>query len=67
MLIKNIYNNCHIKKAIFVYDKHLNCIDRYDGVTVAAKALNLNHLTIKTSALNKEICNGYLFSYERLN
>ena len=67
ILIDNINNNSHIKKAIFVYDKHLNFIDKYDGVTVAAKALKLNHLTVKTSALNKEIYNGYLFSYERLN
>lgn len=67
MLIENINNNSHIRRAIFVYDENLNCIDKYDGVTVAAKALKLNHLTIKTSALNKEIYNGYLFSYERLH
>jgi len=67
ILIENINNNSHIRKAIFVYDKNLNCIDKYDGVTVAAKALKLNHLTIKTSALNKEIYNGFLFSYERLH
>jgi hypothetical protein len=67
ILIENINNNSHIRKAIFVYDKNLNCINKYDGVTLAAKALNLNHLTIKTSALSKKIYNGYLFSYERLN
>ena len=66
-LIKDINNNSHIKKAIFVYDNNMNFINRYDGVTVAAKSLNLSHLTIKIKALNKEIYNGYFFSYNKLN
>lgn len=66
-LIDDINKNSHIKKAIFVYDADINFISKYDGVTAAAKYLNINHHTIKKSALNKEIYKNYLFSYERLN
>ncbi|RYE16096.1 MAG: hypothetical protein EOP34_00285 [Rickettsiales bacterium] len=59
-------NNNHIKKAIFIYDKDINFLKKFDGVTLAAKFLNLSHETIKKKALDKQVCNGYYFSYERL-
>lgn len=65
-LIKDMNKNNHIKKAIFIYDKDINFLKKFDGVTLAAKFLNLSHETIKKKALDKQIYNGYYFSYERL-
>jgi len=66
-LILEINNNSHIKKAVFVYDINKNFVTKYDGVTAAAKSLNINHLSIKNKALSREIYKGYMFSYEILN
>lgn len=65
-LISEIKNNCHIKKAVFVYDMYGKFINKYDGVTLAAKSLNMNHFIIKSRIIDKEAYNGYIFSYERL-
>ena len=65
-LILNINNHSHIKKAVFVYDINKNFICKYDGVTEAQKALNINHSTIKKYAKVGGIYNDYEFSYERL-
>ena len=65
-LILNINNNSHIRKAVFVYDINKNFICKYEGVTDAQRALNINHSTIKKYAKLGGIYNDYIFSYERL-
>jgi hypothetical protein len=50
-----------------VYDKNKNFISKYDGVTLAQKALNINHATIKKHAELKSAYKDYIFSFERLN
>lgn len=66
-LILNINNNSHIRKAVFVYDINKNFLCKYEGVTVAQKALNISHSTIKKYARIGGSYNSYIFSYERLN
>ena len=65
-LILSINNNSHIRKAVFVYDINKNFICKYEGVTDAQRALNINHSTIKKYAKLGGIYNDYIFSYERL-
>ena len=65
-LILNINNNSHIRKAVFVYDTNKKFICKYEGVTDAQRALNINHSTIKKYAKLGGAYNGYIFSYERL-
>lgn len=66
-LILEMKNNKHIKKAIFVYDLNKNLINKYEGVTKAQKALNINHSIIKEYAKFNKIYNNYIFSYENIN
>ena len=66
-LIKDINNNSHIKKAIFVYNTYYEFINKFEGVTQASKVLNINHTVIKKYALLNAPYQGYIFSYERLN
>ena len=63
----NINNNRHIRKAVFVYDINKNFIRKYEGVTDAQRALNINHSTIKKYAKLGGTYNNYIFSYERFN
>lgn len=65
-LIFNINNHSHIRKAVFVYDVNKNFICKYEGVTKAQAALNINHSIIKKYAKIGGTYNGYIFSYERL-
>ena len=65
-LVNEIKFNSHIKKAVFVYNANRKFICKYEGVTDAQKALNINHSTIKKYAKVSGIYNGYIFSYERL-
>ena len=65
-LIININNNSHIRKAVFVYDANRNFMCKYEGVTKAQQALNINHNIIKKNAKISGTYNGYIFSYERL-
>ena len=65
-LILDINNNSHIRKAVFVYDSNKNFICKYEGVTKAQEALNINHSVIKKYAKLGSAYNGYIFSYERL-
>ena len=66
-LIISINKNSHIRKGVFVYDENKNFISKYDGVTDAQRALNINHSTIKKYAKISGAYSGYIFSYERLN
>ena len=66
-LVLEMNNNTNIKKAVFVYDTNRNFIAKYDEVTRAQKALNINHSTIKRYAALGETYNGYIFSFERFN
>ena len=66
-LTDDIINNTHIKRAVFVYDNNLNFISKYDGVTDAQRALNINHGTIKKYAKIGGAYQNYIFSFERLN
>ena len=61
-----INNNSHIRKAVFVYDVNKNFICKYEGVTKAQQAFNINHSIIKKYAKIGGTYNGYIFSYERL-
>lgn len=65
-LILNINNSSHIRKAVFVYDNNKNFLCKYEGVTKAQDALNINHSIIKKHAKLGSAYNGYIFSYERL-
>jgi group I intron endonuclease len=65
-LILKINSKSHIRKAVFVYDKNKKLISKYEGVTDAQKALNINHSTIKKYAKLGAVYNDYIFSYERL-
>lgn len=67
ILIDNITKNSHIKRAVFVYDNNMNFLSKYDGVTDAQKALNINHSTIKKYAEINAPYKDYIFSFERLN
>lgn len=80
ILISEIINNSHIKKAIFVYkiDTSLpfsigrregikkEFLYKFEGVTHAQKELNISHDIIKKHASNNLPYKGFLFSYERL-
>lgn len=66
-LVLEINENSHIKKGVFVYDEKKNFICKYEGVTQAQVALNINHGTIKKYAAVSGEYKGYIFSYERLN
>lgn len=65
-LLLNINNNCHILKAVFVYDLNRNLIGKYDGVLAAQRTLKISHSTIKKYAKIGGVYNDYIFSYERL-
>lgn len=65
-LILQINNNSHIRKAVFVYDINRRFICKYEGVTKAQRALNINHSTIRERAKVGGSYKGYIFSYERL-
>ena len=66
-LVLDINNSSHIKKAIFVYDIGRNFIGKYEGVTIASKALKISHLTIKNYAKVGGVYKNYIFSYNRLD
>lgn len=66
-LVSNMINNSHIKRAVFVYDLNKNLLSKYDGVTLAKKALNISHVIIKKHAELKSAYKDYIFSFERLN
>ena len=66
ILIANINNKSHIRKAVFVYDLNKNLIYKYSGVREAQKYLAINHSTIKKYAKLNGVYNDYIFSYERL-
>ena len=66
-LLKNIINNNHITRAVFVYDNQMNFLFKYDGVTDAQRALNINHSIIKKYAELDGIYQDYIFSFKRLN
>ena len=63
---REIYNNSHVKKAIFVYNLNREYIRKFDGVTHAEKELNIKQHIIKKYALINMPYEGYIFSYERL-
>lgn len=65
-LISNINHSSHIRKAVFVYDNNKKFICKYEGVSKAQVALNINHSIIKKHAKLISAYNGYIFSYERL-
>lgn len=65
-IILEMNNNVHIKRAVFLYDKNLNFIRKYAGVTEAQKDLNISHATIKKNADIQNIYKDYIFSFERL-
>ena len=65
-LLRNIINNAHIRKAVFVYNSNKKFLNKYTGVTEAQKALNISHETIKKYAKLSARYNDYIFSYERL-
>ena len=66
-LILDINNCSHIRKAVFVYDNNKKFLCKYEGVTKAQEALNINHSIIKKHAKLGSAYNGYIFGYERLN
>lgn len=66
-LILEINNNSNIKKAIFVYNKNYEFIQKFEGVTHAQKELKINHDIIKKYAILNIPYKDYIFSYDRLN
>lgn len=60
-------NKAHIKQAIFVFDlESKKFIQKFDGIMIAEKVLNIRHEKIKYSIINNVPLNGYIFSYHRL-
>jgi hypothetical protein len=66
-LILEINNNCHIKKAVFVYDINKKFLGKYEGVMEVERLLKISHSTIKKHANVAGVYKGYIFNYERLN
>lgn len=67
LLMVEMINCKHIKKAVFVYNTYKNISYKYDGVMVAEKALSISHEVIKKYVITKESYKGYLFSYKPFN
>ena len=67
ILISEITNNYHIKKAILVYNNNFEYIKNFEGVTHAQRELIINQDIIKKYALLNRPYKGYIFSYERLS
>lgn len=67
LLIDDMINNKHIKRAVFVYDENMNFLSKYEGVTDAQRALKISHSIIKKYAEINAIYKNYIFSFERLN
>jgi len=66
-IIEDMRNKAHIKQAIFVFDfKSKKFIEKFDGVMIAEKELNIRHEKIKYSIINNIPLNNYIFSYHRL-
>ena len=63
-LINQMKSQKHTK-AIFAY-KGEDFLCKYDGVTVAAKALKISHNIIKESIVNNTTYKEYIFSYHRI-
>jgi hypothetical protein len=59
--------NRHVKRAVYVYDKNKNFINKYDGVTDAQRALNIGQATIKKYAEVRAVYKDYIFSFDRIN
>jgi hypothetical protein len=66
-IMEDIKNKAHIKQAIFGIElKSKKFTQKYDGVMIAEKELNIRHEKIKYSIINNKPLNGYIFSYHRL-
>lgn len=66
-IIEDMRNKAHIKQAIFVFElKSKKFIQKFDGIIIAEKKLNIHHEKIKHSIINNKPLNGYIFSYHRL-
>jgi group I intron endonuclease len=65
-LVLEMYNQSHIRKAVFVYDTNKNFVGKYTGVKDADRAFNINHSIIKKYAYIGGTYKGYIFSYERI-
>ena len=66
IIISQIKNSSHIRKAVFLFNVNKEFIRRYDGVIIASKELNISHEIIKKYALLNKPYKGYIFSYHRL-
>lgn len=67
LLIDDMLKNRHVKRAVYVYDKNKNFINKYDGVTDAQRALNIGQATIKKYAEVRAVYKDYIFSFDRIN
>jgi hypothetical protein len=61
-----MYNQSHIRKAVFVYDTNKIFVGKYTGVKDAERAFNINHSIIKKYASIGGTYKRYIFSYERI-
>lgn len=64
-LIEKMKSQKHIRKAIFVFKDGV-FIQKYDGIMIAEKALNISHETIKHNIEKNTTYKGYSFSYHRI-
>lgn len=53
VLINEIKNNKHVKKALFVYNLNKELINKYDGILIASKDLKISHNIIKKNMHNQ--------------
>lgn len=61
--MEDMKNKAHIKQAIFVFELKSNkFLQKFDGIMVAKKKLNVRHEKIKYSILKNKPLNGYIFS-----
>jgi len=66
-LVREIKDNLHIRKAVFVYNIDKEFIQKFDGVTHVQRELNIRHEVIKRYALINKPYKGYIFSFDRLD
>ena len=65
--IKEIVDNSHIRRCIFMFDSNTKeYIRKYDSIVQAENILGIRHEKIKTCALTGVPINNYIFSYHRL-
>ena len=65
-IVREIKDNSHIRKAVFIFNLNKQYIRRFDGLVLASKELNVSRETINKHAKSKIPDKNFLFSYEQI-